>query len=62
MHYLIPVDFSDNSLQALDLALALATPRVDRITVLHVIETHYDFASQVALRNYSKSMRILRYP
>jgi len=49
MHYLIPVDFSDNSLQALDLALALATPRVDRITVLHVIETHYDFASQVAL-------------
>ena len=49
MHYLVPVDFSDNSLQALDLALALATPRVDRITVLHVIETHYDFATQVAL-------------
>jgi len=49
MHYLVPVDFSDNSLQALDVALALASPRVDRITVIHVIETHYDFATQVAL-------------
>lgn len=49
MHYLVPIDFSNNSLKALDLALALATPRVDRITVLHVIETHYDFATQVAL-------------
>lgn len=49
MHYLVPVDFSDNSLQALDVALVLASPRVDRITVIHVIETHYDFATQVAL-------------
>lgn len=49
MHYLVPVDFSDNSLQALDLALALATPKVDRITVIHVIETTYDFATQVEL-------------
>ena len=49
MHYLVPVDFSDNSLLALDVALALASPRVDRITVIHVIETHYDFATQVAL-------------
>jgi nucleotide-binding universal stress UspA family protein len=49
MHFLVPVDFSNNSLQSLDLVLALATPRVDRITVLHVIETHYDFATQVAL-------------
>jgi len=49
MHYLVPVDFSDNSLQALDLAIALTSPRVDRITVIHVIETPYDFATQVAL-------------
>lgn len=49
MHYLVPVDFSDNSLQALDLALALASPRADRITVIHIIETHYDFATQVAM-------------
>jgi nucleotide-binding universal stress UspA family protein len=47
MHYLVPIDFSDNSLKALDFALALATSKVDRITLLHVLETHYDFASQV---------------
>ena len=47
MHYLVPIDFSDNSLKALDFALALASPKVDRITLLHVVETHYDFASQV---------------
>ncbi|MEK0442623.1 MAG: hypothetical protein RL403_1601 [Bacteroidota bacterium] len=33
MRYLVPVDFSDNSLQALDFALALASPKVDRVTV-----------------------------
>jgi nucleotide-binding universal stress UspA family protein len=55
MHYLVPVDFSDNSLQALDLALALAAPRADRITVIHIIETHYDFATQVAL--YTEQQR-----
>lgn len=49
MHYLVPVDFSENSLQALDLALALASPRADRITVIHVIETRYDFANQAAV-------------
>lgn len=47
MHYLVPIDFSDNSLKALDFVLALATPKVDRITPLHVVETHYDFESQV---------------
>jgi nucleotide-binding universal stress UspA family protein len=47
MHYLVPTDFSDNSLKALDFALALANSKVDRITLIHVVETHYDFASQV---------------
>jgi nucleotide-binding universal stress UspA family protein len=47
MHYLVPIDFSDNSLKALDFTLALATTKADRITLLHVVETHYDFASQV---------------
>ncbi|MCM0042740.1 MAG: universal stress protein [Algoriphagus sp.] len=47
MHYLVPLDFSDNSLKALDYALALASPKVDRITLIHVVETKYDFASQV---------------
>jgi nucleotide-binding universal stress UspA family protein len=47
MHYLVPIDFSDNSQKALDFALALATSKADRITLLHVVETHYDFASQV---------------
>ncbi len=49
MHYLVPVDFSENSRQALELALALATPKMDRITLIHILETHYDFASQVEL-------------
>ena len=49
MHYLVPVDFSDNSLKALDFALALASPKIDRITLLHVVETRYDFATQVEL-------------
>ena len=47
MHYLVPVDFSDNSLKALEFALALATSKADRVTLLHVVETHYDFASKV---------------
>ncbi len=47
MHYLVPIDFSDNSIKALDFALALATSKLDRITLLHVVETHYDFASKV---------------
>jgi nucleotide-binding universal stress UspA family protein len=47
MHYLVPIDFSGNSLKALDFTLALATTKADRITLLHVVETHYDFASQV---------------
>jgi nucleotide-binding universal stress UspA family protein len=47
MHYLVPIDFSENSLKALDFALGLATSKADRITLLHVVETHYDFASQV---------------
>ncbi len=47
MHYLVPIDFSDNSLKALDFAIALASPKVDRITLVHIVETHYDFASQV---------------
>ena len=49
MRYLVPVDFSDNSLQALDFALALASPKVDRVTVAYIVETTYDFATQVEL-------------
>jgi nucleotide-binding universal stress UspA family protein len=49
MRYLVPVDFSDNSLQALDFALALASPKVDRVTVAYIVETPYDFATQVEL-------------
>lgn len=49
MRYLVPVDFSDNSLQALDFALALASPKVDRVTVAYIVETPFDFATQMAL-------------
>ena len=47
MHYLVPIDFSDNSIMALDFAIAMASPKVDRITLIHVVEAQYDFASQV---------------
>ena len=75
MHYLVPIDFSDNSLKALDFALALATSKADRVTLLHVVETHYDFASKVEFftkqqlqegkneeENYLQAMGILLSP
>jgi nucleotide-binding universal stress UspA family protein len=37
-HLLVPVDFSKNSLKAIDAALALARPTGGRITLLYVLE------------------------
>jgi len=36
---LVPIDFSDNSREALKLAVTLAADPEDRITLLHVVET-----------------------
>jgi nucleotide-binding universal stress UspA family protein len=49
MRILVPLDFSDSSLHALDAALALADPKKDRISLVHVVEVVYDFASQAAI-------------
>jgi nucleotide-binding universal stress UspA family protein len=49
MHILVPLDFSDSSLHALDAALALVDPKKDRISLVHVVEVVYDFASQAAI-------------
>jgi nucleotide-binding universal stress UspA family protein len=49
MQILVPLDFSESSLHALDAALALADPKKDRISLVHVVEVVYDFASQAAI-------------
>ena len=41
MHYLVPIDFSDNSLKALDFALALASSKViDHKKIKKSISSH----------------------
>lgn len=49
MRILVPLDFSDSSLHALDAALTLADHKKDRISLVHVVEVVYDFASQAAI-------------
>ena len=49
MRILVPLDFSESSLHALDAALALADPKKDRISLVHDVEVVYDFASQAAI-------------
>ncbi|WP_339879376.1 universal stress protein [uncultured Algoriphagus sp.] len=49
MKIILPIDFSDNSLNALDFAIALAGKRDGEIILVHVIEAVFDFASQAAV-------------
>ncbi|MCE7053827.1 universal stress protein [Algoriphagus sp. AGSA1] len=49
MKIIIPVDFSGNSLNALDFAVAIAGKKDGEIILVHVIEMVYDFASQASL-------------
>jgi nucleotide-binding universal stress UspA family protein len=49
MKIIIPVDFSDNSLNALDFAVVLAGKKDDEIILVHVIEAVFDFASQASV-------------
>lgn len=46
---IIPIDFSDNSFNALNFAISLANKREGEIILVHVIETVLDVASQGAL-------------
>ncbi|WP_455578321.1 universal stress protein, partial [Campylobacter fetus] len=61
MKIIIPLDFSDNSLHALDFAMALAGKKDGEIIVVHVIEAVYDFASQasVAMESMQKDAESL---
>lgn len=49
MKIIVPIDFSDNSIKALEFAISLATKKQGKITLVHVVEVVYDFASQASL-------------
>ncbi|MEB2777131.1 universal stress protein [Algoriphagus sp. D3-2-R+10] len=49
MKIIIPIDFSDNSTNALEFALALAGKKDGEIILVHVIEAVFDFASQASI-------------
>ena len=48
MKIIVPLDFSENSIKALEFALSLADKKSTKITLVHVVEVAYDFASQAA--------------
>ncbi|RIW12704.1 universal stress protein [Algoriphagus lacus] len=49
MKIIVPIDFSDNSIKALELAILLSEKGKTEITIVHIIELVYDFASQAAV-------------
>ena len=49
MKIIVPLDFSENSLKALEFAIGLADKKHGKIILVHVVELVYDFASQSAL-------------
>ena len=49
MKIIVPIDFSENSLKALEFALFFAEKRKGKIILVHVIEIVFDFASQAAI-------------
>lgn len=49
MKLIVPIDFSENSIKALEFAIFMADKRHAKITLVHVIEVVYDFASQAAI-------------
>lgn len=49
MKIILPIDFSDNSINALDFAIALAGKKDGEIILVHVIEAVFDFASQASV-------------
>lgn len=49
MKIILPIDFSENSHQALELIVSLSEAKKTDITLLHVVELIYDFASQAAV-------------
>jgi len=49
MKIILPIDFSENSKKALELSIFLAGRKHASITLVHVIELVYDFASQASI-------------
>lgn len=49
MKIIVPIDFSQNSIQALEFTIFTAAKKHVKITLVHVLEVVYDFASQSAL-------------
>lgn len=48
MKIIVPIDFSENSIKALEFAIFMADKKHAKITLVHVMEVIYDFASQAA--------------
>lgn len=49
MKIIVPIDFSENSIKALEFAIFMADKKHAKITLVHVVEAVYDFASQAAI-------------
>jgi nucleotide-binding universal stress UspA family protein len=49
MNFIVPVDFSENSTHALEFGLTMANKKQGKITLVHVVESVYDLASQSAV-------------
>jgi nucleotide-binding universal stress UspA family protein len=49
MKIIVPIDFSENSIKALEFAIFMADKKHGQITLVHVVEVVYDFASQAAI-------------
>lgn len=62
MKIIVPIDFSENSIKALEFAIFMADKKHAKITLVHVMEIVYDFASQAAIAldsMYSDGERML---
>jgi len=63
MKILVPIDFSENSTKALEFAIYMAARKHAKITLVHVMEVVYDFASQAAIAldsMYSDGEKLLK--
>lgn len=49
MNIIVPIDFSENSIKALEFAIFMAGKKHAKITLVHVLEVVYDFAFQAAI-------------
>jgi nucleotide-binding universal stress UspA family protein len=59
---LVPIDFSENSREALKLAVSLAADPEDRITLLHVVEPEHPFQrGNEVMMTLSKGEAEIRY-